>query len=435
MNHDAKSPPDSPSVGVETAAAAPTSRRRRTLRIATLSLLPLLAAAAAWWFTRPDRTQAVAPLAVDHSSHAGISTAGNDEPRPVTLDAAAARRIGVTFAAVTNEPLGREVRAVGQIVVDETRMRTVSIKVDGWVERLYVDFAGQRMIRGAPLLTIYSPMLVTAQEELLLATQLTREVTASGTDTRAGAADLVQSARRRLRWWDVDDEEIARIERTGTAARTLTIAAPTGGVVLEKNVTVGQRVMAGDVLYRVADLSSVWVDGEVYERDLAAIRLGQPVTVTVEALPGMTVEGRVVFIYPTLSADTRTARVRVALPNRAARLMPGMYATLRIESDAQGARLSVPRGAVLATGNRQFVFVRLPSGQLEPRTVTTGASSDDRVAILSGVVLGDTVVASATFLIDAESNLGGALDGAGTMPGMDMPTPTPAPGKPKGGTR
>lgn len=173
------------------------------------------------------------------------------------MDSASARRIGVTFAPVTQEPLGREVRTVGQVVVDETRMRTVTLKVDGFVERLYVDYTGQRMTRGTPLLTIYSPMLVTAQEELLLARQLTNEVMGSSIDTRTGADALCRRRGRRLRWWDISDEQIARVEQAGTAQRALTIC-PVGGTVLEKNVTVGQRIMAGEP-YRVADLSSVWL--------------------------------------------------------------------------------------------------------------------------------------------------------------------------------
>jgi RND family efflux transporter MFP subunit len=259
-------------------------------------------------------------------------------------------------------------------------------------------------------------------------------VTAASVETRTSATELVHAARRRLRWWDVSEGEIARVEREGTAQRTITIHAPVSGVVLEKNVTAGQRVMAGEVLYRVADLSSVWVDGEVYERDLGAIRAGQVVTATFDALPGASIAGRVAYVYPTLSPDTRTARVRVSLGNPDARLLPGMYATLRIRSDVRGASLSVPRGAVLATGTRHLVFVRLPNGQLEPRTVEIGAASDDRVAILHGVALGDTVVASATFLVDAESNLGTALGGMGDMPGMDMTiaprAPSPAPAGP-----
>ena len=419
--------PDRP-VQPDLRATEPVARSRasRFIRMSLIILLPTVAIVVAWWATRPAPQSSALAGAVDHAAM-GISS--GDSARPITLDVESARRIGVTFAAVTEEPLGREVRTVGQVVVDETRMRTITLKVDGWVERLHVNYTGQSVMLGAPLLTIYSPMLVTAQEEVLLARQLMRDVAAGTGETRDAAADLMQAARRRLRWWDISEEEITRIERTGTAQRTLTLYAPAGGVVLEKNVTVGQRVMAGEPLYRVADLSSVWVDGEVYERDLAAMHIGQRATATFDALPGAQMVGRIAYVYPTLSADTRTARVRVSLPNPRAVLKPGMYATLVVASDARGRVLTVPRGALLSTGERQLVFVRLPNGELEPRTVEVGATSDDRVEILRGVALGDTVVASATFLIDAESNLGTAMGGMGNMPGMDVKKPLALPPK------
>ena len=419
--------PDRP-VQPDLRATEPVARSRasRFIRMSLIILLPTVAMVVAWWTTRPAPQSSALAGAGDHAAM-GISS--GDSARPITLDVESARRIGVTFAAVTEEPLGREVRTVGQVVVDETRMRTITLKVDGWVERLHVNYTGQGVMLGAPLLTIYSPMLVTAQEELLLARQLMRDVAAGTGETRDAAADLMQAARRRLRWWDISEEEITRIERTGTAQRTLTLYAPAGGVVLEKNVTVGQRVMAGEPLYRVADLSSVWVDGEVYERDLAAMHIGQRATATFDALPGAQMVGRIAYVYPTLSADTRTARVRVSLPNPRAVLKPGMYATLVVASDARGRVLTVPRGALLSTGARQLVFVRLPNGEIEPRAVEVGATSDDRVEILRGVALGDTVVASATFLIDAESNLGTAMGGMGNMPGMDVKKPLALPQK------
>ena len=393
-------------------------RTRRPLRIAAIVAAPLLAVGVAWLATR-DRG--------GHATAAGrdtmATTAGGDTARAVTVGRTDARRIGLTFAPVTLGPLGREVRTVGQVAVDETRVRTISLKVDGWVERLDVNYTGQAITAGQPLLSLYSPMLVTAEEELLLARRLTSEVAGGPAEARAGSEDLAASARRRLAWWDVPAEEIARVERTGQPQRTLTLRAPVGGVVLEKSVTAGQRVMAGEVLYRVADLSSVWVEGDVYEQDLRAIHVGQVATAELEALPGERFTGRVAYVYPTLSPETRTARIRIALANPGLRLKPGMYATLHVEGSAAATALSVPRGAVLVTGERQLVFVRGAGGRIEPRPVQLGATTDDRVEILRGVALGDTVVASATFLIDAESNLGAAMGGMGDMPGMDITTP------------
>ena len=400
------------------AVGTPQAPARRALRWAAIAGAPLLAIGLAWWGTRDARTES-ADAGHDHAS---MAVAG-DSARSVSLAAVDQRRIGITFAPVTLGPIGREVRTVGQVAVDETRVRTVTTKVDGWVERLHVDFTGQLVERGAPLLAIHSPMVVTAQEELLLARRLTGDVAGGGAETRDAADDLVTSARRRLAWWDVPADEIARIERTGQVQRTVTLRAPASGFVLEKNVTTGQRVMAGEALYRVADLSTVWVEGEVYEQDLRAVAVGRPVTAEFDALPGERRAGRVAYVHPTLNPETRTVRVRVALANPGLRLKPGMYATLLLEGAARGATLSVPRGAVLATGERQLVFVRRRDGQLEPREVRTGGTSDARIEILSGLAIGDTVVASATFLIDAESNLGTALGGMGNMPGMEITTP------------
>jgi Cu(I)/Ag(I) efflux system membrane fusion protein len=343
------------------------------------------------------------------------------------LSADEANRIGVTYTPVIAGVLTREVRTVGQVTFDETRVKAISPKIDGWVERLYVDFTGQSVRVGAPLLEIYSPMLVTAQEELLLAKRLASDVAAGTPDAVRSADELLRSARRRLAYWEIPESEIAQIERTGEVRRTLTLRATAGGVVVEKRVLSGQRIMAGEALYQVADLSVVWVEGEVFEQDLSAARTGLPVTAEFEAFPGERWSGRIAYVYPTLNPETRTARVRVQLSNPEQRLKPGMYATILFTSARQGDVISVPRAAVLATGERNLVFVRRPDGRLEPRAVRVGSVAGDRVEVLAGLMAGETVVTSATFLIDAESNLGSALGGMGNMPGMDMTTPTPVP--------
>jgi len=203
--------------------------------------------------------------------------------------------------------------------------------------------------------------------------------------------------------------------------------------VLDKKVVAGQKIMAGDALYSVADLSTVWVEGEVFEQDLASVRVGLPVHADFQALPGEHRMGKIAYVYPTLDPATRTAKVRVVLANPGLRLKPGMYATLRIDGAPRSSVLFVPRGAVLSTGERTMVFVRDANGRLAPREVAIGATSDDRVEVLRGLAAGETVVASATFLIDAESNLGKALGGMGGMPGMEMtepPKPLPMTGAP-----
>jgi len=368
------------------------------------------------------KAAAAAPAASHNHAAAPSATAG----RPVTLTPSEARRIGVTYAVATVGPFGKEVRTVAQVTFDETTVKTIAPKIDGWIDQLIVNSTGQYVVPGQPLLTIYSPMLVSAQEELRPVKRLQGDVAAASPDALNSASDLVVSARRRLAYWDIPETEIAEIERSGEVRKTLTLRASAGGYVLEKNVLAGQKIMGGEALYKVADLSAVWVEGEVFEQDLAAVRAGQLVHVDLAALPGEQRTGRISYIYPTLNPDTRTARVRVVLSNANLRLKPGMYATIRIAGTERASVLTVPRSAVLSTGERSIVFVREASGQLTPREVTLGASSDDRVEVVRGLAAGETVVASATFLIDAESNLGTALGGMGNMPGMDVTTPPKA---------
>ena len=393
--------------------------KARILRLAAYPAVLLATGGVVYLATRDGSAATTAPAAHRH----GAAASSGSSARPVTLSDADARRIGVTFAPVTLAALDREVRTVGQIALDETRVSAIAPKIDGWVERLYVNSTGQPVAAGQPLLTIYSPMLVTAQEELLLARRLQGEVASAEGATTQRAADLVASARRRLAYWDIAPSEIAEVERTGAVRKTMTLRAPAGGYVLEKNVLAGQKIMAGDALYRVADLSAVWVEGEVFEQDLASVRVGQTVRAELQALPGEHRTGRIAYVYPTLNPETRTVRVRVVLPNRDLALKPGMYATLRITAGARDPVLTVPRSAVLSTGERSIVFVRDAGGALAPREVALGASNDERVEILRGVRAGETVVASATFLVDAESNLGTALGGMGDMPGMELTTP------------
>ena len=360
----------------------------------------------------------------DTAAQAHGASAAAPARQPVVLSPDAARRIGITFATASVGALESEVRTVGQIAFDESRVRTISLRVDGWVERLFVNSTGQAVSMGQPLFTIYSPMLVAAQEELLLARRLEADVASGSAESRRGASDLVASARRRLESLDIRAGDIAEVERTGSAMRTMVLRSTASGSVLEKKVVAGQKVMAGDALYSVADLSTVWVEGDVFEQDLAKVRVGQTVHADFQALPGEHRMGRIAFVYPTLDPETRTAKVRVTLENPALRLKPGMYATLRIASDARSDALLVPRGAVLSTGERSIVFVRDATGHLVPREVTIGGTS------------GETVVASATFLVDAESNLGSALGGMGSMPGMEMtqsPVPLPMPAAPRAG--
>jgi membrane fusion protein, copper/silver efflux system len=401
--------------------------RPRVVRTAIYAAVIVVAVIGVYFATRGKDTPAPAAAAHVRSG----APASGDLGKSVTLSAAEARRIGVTYATAQVGALAKQVRTVGQVTFDETRVKSISPKIDGWVEQLYVNATGQPVSAGQPLLTIYSPMLVSAQEELLLAKRLESDVSGASSDARQNASDLLASARRRLAYWDIPERQIAQIERSGQVEKTLTLRASAGGYVLEKNVLAGQKIMAGDALYKVADLSTVWVEGEVFEQDIATVRVGQAVHADFDALPGEHRLGRISYIYPTLDPQTRTVRVRVVLSNSDLRLKPGMYATILIAGTERANVLTVPRSAVLATGERSIIFVRDASGSLTPREVSVGAANDERVEILRGLSPGETVVSSATFLVDAESNLGTALGGMGNMPGMDMTTPPkPLPAKP-----
>ena len=361
-----------------------------------------------------DEPQVTTAGSEDHAAMA----MGGGEARPVRLDAEGARRIGVTYASAQVRTTSREVSTVGNVTYDETRLANVNPRVEGWVEELHVDFTGAPVRRGQPLLSVYSPMLVSAQEELLLALRLAEESAAGGGErASSNARDLLDSARRRLRQWDIPQEEIDRIESSGTPLRVVVLRSPATGVVVEKNVVAGDRIMPGMSIYKIADLSRVWVEGEVFEKDLSLVRPGLAVSLSFEAYPGDTFTGTVTYVYPTVSFESRTARMRVELANPDLRLKPGMYARLLLTSAARTALL-IPRSAVHFTGARAMVFVRAADGTLDPREITTGLVTGDHIEVVAGLVENEQVVASANFLIDAEANMG---SGVASMPGMEKP--------------
>lgn len=416
---------DSPATGIPLLAAdtpfGPTGRgaKGRWLKVGLFGVLLAAAVGGAYLVTR----KAAAPAAPAEHAHGAAKAA--DSARAVTISSGDERKIGVVYAQATLGPLARRVRTVGLVTYDETRVETVTPLIDGLVERLFVNFTGQAVRRGDPLLNLYSPMVVSTAQELVLAKRLRDEVAGGTPEAVRGADDLLASARRRLLYWNIPLSEVERLERTGEIRKTVMLRSPVNGVVIEKAVLEGQQIMAGEPVYKIADLGTVWLEGQVFEQDLPAVRLGQEVTAEFQALPGENRTGRITYIYPTLDPETRTARVRVALANPGLRLKPGMYATFRFDAPTPPVT-SVPRSAVLSTGKRDVVFVRQAGGALAPREVVLGVATDDRVQVLKGIAPGETVVASATFLIDAESNLGSALGGMANMPGMDVSEETPA---------
>ncbi|MCI0437015.1 MAG: efflux RND transporter periplasmic adaptor subunit [Gemmatimonadetes bacterium] len=352
-------------------------------------------------------------------------------PATIRLTADQVRTFGIVFADVEVRPLELTARAMGIVAFDETRMTVVSPKFGGWIERLHVDFTGKPVRAGEPIAEIYSPELVAAQDDLLLAARLQRSLAAGGIPgVPADTGSLVHAARQRLQLWDISDEQIDRIVQNGASQRTLALHAPASGVVVQKNVVDGQSIRPGETLYVSADLSVVWIEAELKETEAALARLGQPATAELSAFPGQPIAGHVAFVHPTLDAQTRALRVRIAVPNREGRFRPGMYATVRLTAPGREA-LTVPTSAVLRTGERSLAFIDIGNGQLLPREIETGQVTGELTEVLAGLEPGQRVVASAQYLLDSESNLADVMRavmgqmntsdiGSMDMPGMDM---------------
>jgi Cu(I)/Ag(I) efflux system membrane fusion protein len=326
--------------------------------------------------------------------------------------------IGVKIGTVEMRPLEKVIRTVGRVDYDEKRLVTISTKIGGWVEELYVDFTGKFVRQGDPLLTIYSPELVSTQEEYLIALRARKDLMTSPFAEVSGSGNsLAESARRRLKLWDITDDQIKTLEESGQPKKTLTLYSPSSGVVLERAVSKGTSVMPGMALYKLADLSVVWVLADIYEYELPFIRLGQSAAVQLSYLPGETFTGKAIYIYPYLDANTRTAKVRFEFPNPHGKLKPEMYANVEIKVH-MGQRLAVPEGAIIDTGIRQMAIIDKGSGYFEPREVKVGAKVDNYYEVIKGLKAGEKVVTSANFLIDSESRLKEAMGGM-AMPGMD----------------
>jgi len=331
------------------------------------------------------------------------------------LTAEQERALGVTYATVRRASISREIRTVGRIAAAEQSITDITPKIDGFVEELFVATTGETVRRGQPLLAIYSPALVAAQEELLTARRLAGQIDPAADEAWRNAQSMLEAARRRLAYWDITAEQIERLEDSGEVTKTMTLVAPVNGIVLEKDVFEGQRVMPGMRLYRLADLSTVWVEGEVFEQDIRFVNLGSEAHIEVAAYPGEHVMGSVSFVYPTVDVESRTNRIRVTVANRGLRLKPGMFATVFFDVEAIRDDLAVPLEAVVMTGERNLVFVRDEDGMLGPREVVLGARAGASVQVLSGLAEGETIVTSANFLVDAESRLAAT---GGSMPGM-----------------
>jgi membrane fusion protein, copper/silver efflux system len=339
-------------------------------------------------------------------------------PGTVQISPQKQQLIGVKFATVEMRPLEKVIRTVGRIDYDEKRIVTVSPKIGGWIEDLYVDFTGRFVKQGEPLLTIYSPELVSTQEEYLIALRAKRDLSKSPFPEVAGSGDsLAESAKRRLKLWDINDDQIKALEESGQAKKTLTLYSPFSGFVLEKAAYKGMNVMSGVALFKLADLSVVWLYADIYEYELPFIRLGQQASVQLSYVPGEIFTGKAIYIYPSLNPETRTAKVRFELPNPHGKLKPEMYANVEIKVYL-GQKLTVPEGAIIDTGLRQLAIIDKGNGYFEPREVKVGSKVDNYYEVIKGLKAGERVVTSANFLIDSESKLKEAVGGMAGMPGM-----------------
>jgi membrane fusion protein, copper/silver efflux system len=340
---------------------------------------------------------------------------GEEEGNTITVDPATVQKMGVRTAVVTRGPLRRAIRTVGAIDYNETALADVTTKFRGWIEKLYVDSTGKQVRKGEPLFDIYSPELYSAQNEYVLA-------------LNQGVGGLKASARQKLKLFDITDDQIAELEKTRKPQRTLRVDAPIDGIVVEKMVVQGQMVEAGMKLYRLADLGIVWVQSQIYEQDLALLKLGQEAEVSLSYLPDRKFTGRITYIYPTVDEKTRTARVRMEFHNPGLFLKPGMFATVELHADLEASALLVPDTAVLRSGDRNTVFVALENGRFEPRTITLGVRGEnDNYQILSGLNDGERVVTSGQFMLDSESQLREAIQKMLSQQTSATPSPFPEP--------
>ncbi|GKS60125.1 PTS cellobiose transporter subunit IIB [Nitrospira sp.] len=406
---------------------------RRFLLLALAALLIAVSIASFWLLARqpapaePIQEPGTAATSESHMNEA-MPASGLDSPPSMAETGMTAntmmiaperlQTIGVKFQKAARRPLDKVIRTVGRVDIDERMVGRVNLKFEGWIEQLLVSAVGDHVEKGQRLFTIYSPDLVATQEEYLLALQSYRELGKSEfPEVARGAKELLEATRRRLELWDIRENHIKDLERTGKVLRTLPIHSPSTGTVIRMQARAGTYVTPGTELYYIADLSKIWIFADIYEYELPFIEVGQGASVSLSYDPGVTLHAHVEFIYPTLDAKTRTAKVRFALDNPGEKLKPDMYANVELKVPL-GTRLAVPRDAVIESGERQLIFIHHGGGKLEWRTVTLGVRAGNWVEVVEGLQAGDHVVTAANFLIDSESQLKAAVRGMAGMPGM-----------------
>ena len=389
-----------------------------------ISAVGIFAAGYFWALRGMDQGPSTSPNAAGTESTKGMAgmqdTSGMGSGM-VMVSPEKQQLIGVRTALVEKKPLVKTVRTVGVIAYDETKLSQVYSKIEGWIDKLYVNFTGKLVEKGQPLFTIYSPDLLATQQEYLLAIKAKERLSASSIpEVRSGAVSLVEASKRRLALWDISENQIRELEEKGEAQKTLTLYAPHSGFVIKKDAHHGMKIMPDKELYTIADLSTVWVNVDIYESEISFVRPGQRASVTLSYDPGATFNGKVSYIYPSVDEKTRTAKVRLELANPGFKLKPDMYVNVEIKIDS-GRHLAVPEEAVLDSGIRKVVFIDKGNGHFEPKEIKLGAKMDGHFQVLSGLNEGERIVTSSAFLLDSESRLSeamGAMAGMQSMEGM-----------------
>jgi len=360
------------------------------------------------------------PAAIaQHAGHGGAPPAQTEpaeaveEAPTVEIPLDKQQMIGVKIVAVSVRPLRKAIRTVGRVEADERKIATVNIKFEGWIEKLHVDYVGKRVNKGEPLAEIYSPELYATQQEfinLLKWKEQGKGVKDESVGRMLGrdADAILDAARQRLKLWDVTEEQIKSIAESGKPIRTLTIYSPADGTVVQKAALQGMRIMPGEKLFDIADLSTVWIIADIYEYELSLVRPGNTAKITLDSFPGREFTAVIDYVYPVLTSETRTAKVRFSLPNPGGRLKPQMFTNVELKID-MGRRLTIPEDAVIDTGMRQIVYVDKGEGYFEPREVTLGVRAEGMVEVLKGLKAKEKVASAATFLIDSEAKLKGIV--------------------------
>jgi Cu(I)/Ag(I) efflux system membrane fusion protein/cobalt-zinc-cadmium efflux system membrane fusion protein len=329
----------------------------------------------------------------------------------IRIDPVTMQNMGVRLGQVRRKPLTKYIRTVGNVTYDETKIYAVNTKFSGWIEKLYVNFVGKDVQKGQPLFDIYSPELVSAQEEYLLALKQYSSLSDSSySSIREGARRLLEASRTRLQYWDLKDKQIEQLAKRGKVRKTLKIFSPATGIVTKKNAFKGHYVKAGELQYEIVELSTVWVDVDVYEYELPWVRKGMAAEMELAYIPGKRFKGRVLFVYPYLETKTRTAKLRLEFPNPGYQLKPGMYANIYLKSVIAKDSLVIPQEAVIDSGVRKVVFVAMGKGKFQPRDVKIGLEGNDNdYQVLEGLEEGEEIVLSAQFMLDSESRLREAI--------------------------